>query len=77
MLLFLSVMPYGSLHVYCRIAVFVSHALWLVVKSGQVSDPANAARRWYKEAKSVFWRELRKLKQQEVDRFYSSLDLSD
>ena len=47
------------------------------VKSGRVSDPANAARRLYKEAKSVFRRELRKLKRQEVDRFYSSLDLSD
>ena len=47
------------------------------VKSGRVSDPTNAARRLYEEAKSVFRRELRKLKQQEVDRFYSSLDLSD
>ena len=53
----------------------VAYRNW--VKIGKSADPMDYSRRSYKESKTVFRRELRKAKRQELDNFYNSLDLSD
>ena len=53
----------------------VAYRNW--VKIGKSAVPMDYSRRSYKESKTVFRRELRKAKRQELDHFYNSLDLSD